>query len=592
MMLIYHKRCRPLWKATAAYCSSILLFQIPSIYSLSAYPFTRFEYTKSHQQQWMKPRFYHSTYKKDCRSNRSKRESSKQRSRLFYTFIPNVLFNYQSKETIQMFSTTNSDQNECTSTESIQEVDTGKDKIKQNEKSFLSSYATTYHAPVMARECIEAMLMLPIPTKNGNHNKDKKNKQFKNNRRKKDKYNDIPETAPDDIDTDEVNVNQESAFNAIKNHERKSSLILVDGTLGGGGHSKALLEQMRPGDILIGCDVDPDALKAASERLSQFLLPTSHSKNDDYIPNHPIFIPVQSNFRNLHKVIPNISHPYIPNKSIICPQPESIINESNKEESIKNKNRNGGVDAILMDLGVSSFQIDNADRGFAFLKEGPLDMRMMNSNQNNSTTLANGIQISQSTTSFTAADICNEFDEEELIRILRQYGDEPRAKSIANSIIQNRPLTTTSDLCNAVAQVTPEFARKGRRMGRTATLARVFQALRIVVNQEDFALKEALEDMASNLITKAGGRLVVLSYHSMEDRMVKRIMKDGTLDTKRNRNVSNRLEERDIYGNQIGKGKPWKMLGKGRKATEEEVKLNSRARSATLRVAERLQEKE
>lgn len=234
------------------------------------------------------------------------------------------------------------------------------------------------------------------------------------------------------------------------------------------------------------------------------------------------------------------------------------------------------VDAILMDLGVSSYQIDEPTRGFAFLKEGPLDMRM-NSNDGN---------VRAGTP--TAADICNEFTEKEIIRILKRYGDEPRAKSIARSIVQRRPLYTTSDLVSAVAEVTPEFARKGRRMGRTATLARVFQALRIVVNEEDLALKEALEDMTSSLVTKEGGRLVILSYHSMEDGMVKRVMRDGTAEKKR----GVRQDERDMYGNYIGKGKPWKMLGKGRKATEEEVDINSRARSATLRIAERLLQKE
>lgn len=339
---------------------------------------------------------------------------------------------------------------------------------------------------------------------------------------------------------------------------------MVDGTLGGGGHSKALLEKMKAGDILIGCDVDPDALATASERLKDYLVDPASLDSASTIPDHPIFIPVQSNFRNLHKVIPTIDHPFIPNTPLFV----SSQNEGKAKSGLN-------VDAILLDLGVSSFQIDNASRGFAFLKDGPLDMRMNSKN------------AGKSSGSLTAADICNEFSEQDLVRILRQYGDEPRAKAITRAIIQNRPHATTSDLRNAVAEVTPEFARKGRRMGRTATLARVFQALRIVVNEEDVALKEALEDMASSLVTKVGGRLVVLSYHSMEDGMVKRVMRDGTVEKQRGA----RLQEKDVYGNDIGRGKPWKMLGKGYKATEEEVKINSRARSATLRIAERLHQK-
>ena len=383
---------------------------------------------------------------------------------------------------------------------------------KNNE--YLSSYATTYHAPVMARECIEAMLQ------SGG-----KRKKFNDN----------------NSETDDA---------------ERSPLILVDGTLGGGGHSKALLEKMKPGDILVGCDVDPDALSTASKRLEKYLAPPISLESQNP-PTHPIFLPVQSNFRYLHKVIPKLEHPYLPNEALL-------------------DNDHDSVDAILMDLGVSSYQIDEPTRGFAFLKEGPLDMRM-NSNDGN---------VRAGTP--TAADICNEFTEKEIIRILKRYGDEPRAKSIARSIVQRRPLYTTSDLVSAVAEVTPEFARKGRRMGRTATLARVFQALRIVVNEEDLALKEALEDMTSSLVTKEGGRLVILSYHSMEDGMVKRVMRDGTAEKKR----GVRQDERDMYGNYIGKGKPWKMLGKGRKATEEEVDINSRARSATLRIAERLLQKE
>ena len=262
-----------------------------------------------------------------------------------------------------------------------------------------------------------------------------------------------------------------------------------------------------------------------------------------------------------------------------------------------------GVDGILLDLGISSHQIDNAERGFAFMKDGPLDMRMFggkwnnfDSDSSNSTpdsasaknreeykNFVTNINMNEDVGGLTAADICNEFEVEEIIKILKKYGDEPRARKIAHSIVSSRPLLTTSDLRNAVAEVTPEFAKKGRRMGRTATLARVFQSLRIVVNDEDGVLRQAFEDMAPSLIGK-GGRLVILTYHSMEDRAAKRVIRDGKVDGKKQR------VETDLYGNVIRSkdSSPWIALGKKQKATEEEVELNSRARSATLRVAEKI----
>ena len=170
---------------------------------------------------------------------------------------------------------------------------------------------------------------------------------------------------------------------------------------------------------------------------------------------------------------------------------------------------------------------------------------------------------------------------QEIQRILKWYGDEPRARAIAQSIADHRPLYTTNDLVQAVSAVTPQFVKKSRRMGRTATLARVFQSLRIVVNDESVALERALLEMAPKLL-RPGGRLVVLSYHSMEDRATKRAMRDGTLSRQKMGVV-----EKDIYGNNIGTPKPFKPLGKAQKASETEVALNPRSRSATLRIAER-----
>jgi 16S rRNA (cytosine1402-N4)-methyltransferase len=344
-----------------------------------------------------------------------------------------------------------------------------------DDVDFTASFATNYHAPVMAVECINALL------------------------------------------------------GCQRAEKGESPLIFVDATLGGGGHSSAILERLSPGDVLFGCDVDIDALDAASSRLFRYM---HHDGTKD-----PLFVPVKSNFCDLANVLPRVEHP-------ITEQP--IVWD--------------GVDGVLMDLGVSSYQIDTAERGFAFMKDGPLDMRMGDG-------------------SLTAADICNEFVEEELKRILQVYGDEPRARKVAESIVQSRPLSTTQDLVKAVAAVTPEW-HKNRRLGRTATLARVFQSLRIVVNREDVVLEKALLETCPKLI-RQGGRLVVLSYHSMEDRATKRVLRDGTVQRLR-QNV-----ERDIYGNYSGAPLPWKQIGKGQKARDEEIELNTRARSAMLRVGER-----
>jgi len=402
---------------------------------------------------------------------------------------------------------------------------------EENSDETITKFATTYHAPVMAKECISSLL--------------------KCNR----------------------GIGRQSSSS-----EEQEPLIFIDGTLGGGGHSLALLQQLKPNDIVIGCDVDPNALKEASTRLKDYIIdPSDEGKR---VEERPMFIPVQSNFRDLVYTLLHgngeegggLRHP-ITGEFIF----ESSLSKKKIGKDEKNSGTTGvpGVDGILLDFGVSSHQIDDPKRGFAFMKDGPLDMRMSRGSGDDNENFVGGL---------TAADICNEFDENELKNILRTYGDEPRSKQIARSIINHRPLSTTQDLMNAIADVTPEFARKGRRMGRTATAARVFQSLRIVVNEEDSALGDVLMDVCPTLV-RPGGRLVVLSYHSMEDRATKRVMRDGTIEKRRGG------VERDIYGNIMQDEscpRYWKPLGKNIKAAEEEVKVNSRARSATLRVAERL----
>jgi 16S rRNA (cytosine1402-N4)-methyltransferase len=407
-----------------------------------------------------------------------------------------------------------------------------------------TTFATNYHAPVMVHECLDALLDCQQGRiRNPNPKLSKKMKKKKKKHRK-------PKTVRSEAENEasEEITTSTSAPDSDPGLPQPPPLIFVDGTLGGGGHSSALLQRLRPGDVLLGCDVDPNALATASERLAEYV---NHSGAD-----RPLFLPVRTNFGDLAQTLPTVNHP-------VTGLP--VLGES------------GGVDGILLDLGVSSHQIDAAERGFSFMRDGPLDMRMgRDSGQE-------GIVDESNTNScgLTAADICNEFDEGELQRIFSVYGDEPRAKTVARSIVQHRPLHTTGGLVEAIASVTPAFARN-KRHGKTATCARVFQSLRIVVNNEDGVLGKVLTEACPALLNP-GGRLVVMSYHSMEDRATKRIMRDGTLE--KARTSSN---EKDLYGNYIGPPKPFRPVQKRQKATEDEIARNSRARSAILRVAERL----
>lgn len=214
----------------------------------------------------------------------------------------------------------------------------------------------------------------------------------------------------------------------------------------------------------------------------------------------------------------------------------------------------GGLDGILADLGVSSHQFDTADRGFSFrFPEAPLDMRM-------------NVQGAK-----TAADIVNSYTQEELERIFRLYGELDNARRVARLIADARavaPILTTDDLDRAIADALPSFAEH-------KYLARVYQALRIEVNEEMRALEKFLSGAAASL--KPGGRLAVITYHSLEDRMVKNFIRSGSVAG---------TEEKDVFGRSSAPLKPV-----GRKPIlpgEEEIAANTRARSAKLRIAEKL----
>ena len=212
-----------------------------------------------------------------------------------------------------------------------------------------------------------------------------------------------------------------------------------------------------------------------------------------------------------------------------------------------------GVDGILADLGVSSHQFDTPERGFSFRFDAPLDMRM-------------NVQGAK-----TASDIVNSYTQEELERIFRIYGEVDNARKAAQLIIAARtkaPVLTTGDLGNVLAGALPSFAEH-------KYLAKVFQALRIEVNDELRALEIFLQGAAKSL--KKGGRLVVITYHSLEDRMVKNFIRSGRTDG---------TEQKDIYGKSEAPLRS--LLRKPVVPTEEEIETNTRARSAHLRVAEKI----
>lgn len=230
--------------------------------------------------------------------------------------------------------------------------------------------------------------------------------------------------------------------------DRHPDGVFVDGTLGGGGHTQEILSRTR-GKVL-GIDRDWEALRAAGERLAPF--------GDRFVPLH-------GNYANI----------------------ASLLREAGYDS----------MDGMLMDLGVSSYQLDNPERGFSFHTDAPLDMRM------------------DQTAPLTAEIVLNTYSEKELARIISLYGEEKWAVRIAKFIVAARPLHTTMDLVRVIDAAVPAAER--RKVSHPAR--RTFQAIRIEVNSELSLLEPALRDAVSCL--KPGGRLVVITFHSLEDRIVK-----------------------------------------------------------------------
>ncbi|HET6528271.1 MAG TPA: 16S rRNA (cytosine(1402)-N(4))-methyltransferase RsmH [Balneolaceae bacterium] len=278
--------------------------------------------------------------------------------------------------------------------------------------------------------------------------------------------------------------------------------IYIDATLGGGGHSLALLSQLNNDAQLIGIDQDDEALSAANTRIG-----------DD-----PRFSSIKGNFGYLSRLIPPELH--------------------------------GKVSGILFDLGVSTHQITEARRGFTFQEEGPLDMRMGN---------LSGV---------TAYQVVNEYSYQDLRDVIFHYGEERMSRQIAREIIDRRPVETTSELREAVeAVVSGKYQIK--------SVARVFQGIRIEVNRELDMLREALEQSLEMI--KVEGRIAAISYHSLEDRIIKKFFKAGNHQGK---------VEKDFYGNPLS---PLEEISGGIvRPTEEEIEKNPASRSAKMRVAQKI----
>jgi 16S rRNA (cytosine1402-N4)-methyltransferase len=287
----------------------------------------------------------------------------------------------------------------------------------------------------------------------------------------------------------------------------------VDCTVGGGGHTERILEAASPDGRVLGLDADPAAIARVGERLARF--------GDRLVLR-------QANFRALGTVAPEAGF--------------------------------GAVDGILLDLGLSSFQLADTARGFGFRAGGPLDMRF------------------DPTRGEPAAALLRRLDEAALADLFRRHGEEPQARRIARAIVEARrtaPLATAEELAGLVERVVPR--RPGPR-GRIHPATRVFQALRIAVNEELDALAAALA--AALDLLRPGGRLVVLSYHSLEDRLVKRFVaaerRGCTCPPSFPVCVCGRAPRLRAVGPQPAV------------PSEEEVAANPRARSARLRTAERL----
>ena len=290
----------------------------------------------------------------------------------------------------------------------------------------------------------------------------------------------------------------------IESLDIKSEGLYVDCTCGGAGHSKAILERI-PDGVLVAIDRDPDAIQVITERIGS------------------------------------------------APQVEIVNDNFNNIKGILNGRQ---ADGILADLGVSSFQLDTAERGFSFHHDAPLDMRMSKSGK-------------------SAYDVVNGYTEYELVNIISRYGEEKFARNIAKNIVKARSqknIETTLELAEIIKDSVPA---KYRRDGHPAR--KTFQAIRIEVNDELSTLAQAVDDMFHSL--KVGGRLSIITFHSLEDRTVKEKFREFTIGC---------TCPKEFPVCVCGKTPEGKLINKGVSAKQSELDMNNRSRSAKLRTIERL----
>lgn len=299
---------------------------------------------------------------------------------------------------------------------------------------------------------------------------------------------------------------------AVAALQPRAGARFIDATFGGGGHTARLLELSAPDGRVLAIDADPAAQKRAETILSRLDDPARLQL-------------VQANFAEIDAVAR--SHGF------------------------------SKVDGILFDLGLSSFQLDDPERGFAFRADGPLDMRM------------------DPTSHPSAAELIATIDEDALIRLLRAYGEEPRARQIARAIVREReqaPIVSTAQFATLI-----ERSVGGRRGAKTHPATQTFQAVRIAVNRELESIEQGVRDAIGLL--KPGGRLVTIAFHSLEDRLVKRIIQDESATC---------ICPPDTPICVCGATPRLRRIGGSRKPTNDEIAHNPRARSAIMRIAERL----
>ncbi len=294
---------------------------------------------------------------------------------------------------------------------------------------------------------------------------------------------------------------------SLKYLQPRSEGKYIDGTLGAGGHAEGILTASSPEGMLLGLDVDNQALNIAKKRLSIF-------------GNRCIVR--QASFAKMIDQIKSLEW--------------------------------GCVDGLLLDLGLSSMQLDTTERGFSFLKEAPLDLRF---NQNEG---------------MTAADLINMFSEKEIANTIWNYSEDPRSRQIAKLIVENRPISTTTELAGLILR-----AYLGKR-GKTHPATRTFQALRIAVNNELEVLEKGLENSLKALCV--GGRIAIITFHSLEDRIVKQFFR---------RESKNCICPPEQPFCTCGHQASLKVITKKAvKPSNEEIANNPRSRSAKMRVAEKI----